>query len=153
MNDEPPPGSCERIGLLLSLRADDAATPQQFAEIDAHLPGCEACRRAAAADVAVRRRLVQLSTTDAAAAPAWLDGFAERTTVRARALAREVRAQNRLLLTSAAAALLLAVTAQFATSDRVAAPVSEGGEIAALRAAARSAVMRPPLLDRTHERK
>jgi predicted anti-sigma-YlaC factor YlaD len=152
MNHQPPPGNCERIGLLLSLRADDAATPQQLAEIDAHLPGCAACRRAAAVDVAVRGRIVELTTAAPGPAPAWLDGFAARTTSKAVALAREARSQNRLLLMSAAAAVLVALTAQFAWPGRDAVP-APSGETAALREAARSAVMRPPRLVRNDEGK
>jgi anti-sigma factor RsiW len=151
--NEPPSGSCGRIGLLLSLSADDAATPQQLAEIDAHLPRCEACRRAAAADLAVRRRFVELTGASSGPAPPWLDGFAARTASRAVALAREARSQNRLLMMSAAAALLVAVTAQFAWPDRGAAPSAPPGEAAVPREAARSAVMRPPLLDRIQEGK
>ena len=111
MTNETPLGSCERIGLLLSLRADGAATPSQLAEIDAHLPACEACRRAPLVDAAVARRL--LARADAPA-PSWLAGFAERTARVAIAQAREARAQNRLLFMSAAAAVIVAVTAQFA---------------------------------------
>src|SRR6185295_803647 len=74
MNEEERPiGDCGRARLLLSLRADGAATPSQVAEIDAHLAGCEACRRAAAVDVAVRRRVADRMD---APAPAWLAGFA-----------------------------------------------------------------------------
>ena len=152
MTNETPRGSCERIGLLLSLRVDGAATPQQLAEIDAHLPGCDACRRAAAADVAVRRRITELTAATSEPAPPWLDGFAARTASRAVALAREARSQNRLLLMSAAAAVLIAVTSQFALPGRDAVPASSG-YTAALREAGRSAVMRPPRLVHNDEGK
>lgn len=109
--DEPSPGACERAGLLLSLAADGAATPSQRAEIDAHLPRCEACRRALRTDAAVKARLLERAD---APAPAWLPGFAQRTVARAVAQARDARTQNRLLWMSAAAAMLVAVTAQFA---------------------------------------
>jgi predicted anti-sigma-YlaC factor YlaD len=115
MNDPTPPvppiGSCERVRLLLSLRADVAATSAQLAEIDAHLPSCAACRRAAAVDASVRDRLTERVE---APAPAWLEGFAARTARAAVVQAREARAQNRLLWMSAAAAVLVAVSAQFA---------------------------------------
>jgi predicted anti-sigma-YlaC factor YlaD len=152
MTNKTPIGDCGRIGLLLSLRADGAATPQQLSEIDAHLPRCEACRRAAAADVAVRARILELSAASTGPAPAWLEGFAARTTAKAVSLAREARSQNRLLLLSAAAAALIAVTSQFAWPGRTAAPESLD-ETAALREAARSAVMRPPRLLRNDEGK
>jgi anti-sigma factor RsiW len=149
MTNETPPGSCERIGLLLSLRVDDAATPSQLDEIRAHLPLCETCRRAAAVDVAVRARFVERTS---APAPAWLEGFAARTASRAATLAREARSQNRLLWMSAAAAALVAVTAQFAWPGR-GAPAAASDESAAVREAARTAVMRPPRLLRIDEGK
>jgi len=147
MTNETPDGRCERIGLLLSLRADDAATPQQIAEIDAHLPGCESCRRGAAVDAAVRARLVERVSP---APPAWLDGFAARTAEKAVVVRREARAQNRLLWMSAAAAALVAVTAQFAWRGEGASPAAE---TASVREAARSAVMRPPRLVLVNEGK
>lgn len=140
MNDEPPPGSCERIGLLLSLSADGAATPSQSAEIDAHLPKCEACRRAPIVDLAVRRRLIERA---GAAMPAWLEGFAGRTARLASNEIREARAQNRLLWMSAAAALLLAVTVQFIAPSRGASsPASQ--DTASVRESTRLALIRPP---------
>ena len=111
MTHQTPPGSCERIGLLLSLHADGSATASQRAEIDTHLPGCTACRSAPLIDAAVARRL--LARADAPA-PSWLAGFAQRTARLAVAQAREARTQNRLLWMSAAAAVLVAVTAQIA---------------------------------------
>jgi anti-sigma factor RsiW len=142
MNDEPPPGSCERIGLLLSLAADDAATPAQRAEIEAHVPKCDACRRAPAVDLAVRRRLLERAD---APMPAWLDGFAGRTARIAAGEIREARAQNRLLWMSAAAALLVAVTVQFVTGPSGASsPASQ--DTASVRESTRLALIRPPHL-------
>lgn len=116
-NDRPI-GDCTRVALLLSLSIDGAATPSQQAEIDAHLPACAACRRAAAGDAAVRRRLLERAD---APAPSWLQGFAARTAALAKVEAREARSQNRLLWMSAAAAVLVAVAAQFAARTRPAA--------------------------------
>ena len=118
MNEPPPTASCERAGLLLSLRIDASATPSQLSELDAHLPGCHVCRRAAAADAAVRRHAAERVV---APEPSWLAGFAGRTARLALAQAREARAQNRLLWMSAAAALFIAVTAQFVLPGGVAA--------------------------------
>jgi predicted anti-sigma-YlaC factor YlaD len=118
MTQEPGPGRCDRVLLLLSIDADGAATPQQVAEIQAHLPGCAACRRARAADAAVRARLLERTR---AVAPAWAEGFAERTAGLAIAQAREARAQNRLLWLSAAAALAVAAVTPAALARREAA--------------------------------
>ncbi len=145
MSEEPPVGTCARTALLLSLRADGAATPSQLAEIDAHLPGCDACRRCAAVDVAVHGRLAELAADADVATFPWLDGFARRTASRAVFLAREARAQNRLLWMSAAAAALVAATAQFVDPGRSASP-APNVESASIREAARSAVMRLPRL-------
>ena len=156
MTAPPPTGSCERIGLLLSLLADGAETPSQRAEIDAHLPACEACRRAAAADAAVRRRLAERAD---APAPSWLAGFAGATARLAIAQAREARTQNRLLWMSAAAALLVAVTAQFAlpsgatTTRRTTGSDPANAVIATARETTRIAVLRPPRFTRTDEGK
>jgi len=148
MNETNPTGRCERIGLLLSLLADGAETPSQRAEIDAHLPGCEPCRRAVAADAAVRRRLEERVN---APAPSWLAGFAGRTVRLAISQAREARTQNRLLWMSAAAALLVAVTAQFALPG--AGPAAPPRVTATIRETTRLAVLRPPRLTRTDEGK
>lgn len=152
MNETNPAGSCERIGLLLSLLADGAETPSQRAEIDAHLPGCAACRRAAAADAAVRRRLAERAD---APAPSWLAGFAATTARLAVAQAREARTQNRLLWMSAAAALLVAVTAQFAlpTGAPAARNADTAPDTATVRETTRLVVVRPPRLNRTDEGK
>jgi anti-sigma factor RsiW len=148
MNEKTPAGSCERVGLLLSLLADGAATPSQRAEIDAHLPGCETCRRAAQADAAVRRRLAERAD---APAPSWLAGFAGRAARLAISQAREARTQNRLLLMSAAAALLVAVTAHFALPGGAGA--APAPDTAPVRETTRLAVLRPPHLTRTDEGK
>ena len=160
MNETTPAGTCERIGLLLSLLADGAETPSQRAEIDAHLPGCAACRRAVAADAAVRSRLAERAD---APAPSWLAGFAAATARLAVAQAREARTQNRLLWMSAAAALLVAVTAHFALPGAGPAPATNGGTTAnavisnavinTVRDTTRLAVLRPPRLNRTDEGK
>lgn len=142
------PGRCERTLLLLSLRADGAATPQQLAEIDAHLPGCAGCRRAAAADAAVAERLRARAE---APAPSWLAGFAERTAQRARVAAHEARAQNRLLWMSAAAAVVVAATVQVAlVRSEPAAPGAEG--VVTARESARLALIRAPRLHRGERR-
>src|SRR5437773_2328783 len=99
MTNETPASDCTRTALLLSLLIDGAATPSQKAEIEAHLPGCAACRRGQTVDEAVRRRLLERAD---AAAPSWLSGFAARTAALARGQAREARSQNRLLWMSAA---------------------------------------------------
>jgi anti-sigma factor RsiW len=146
-------GRCQRIGLLLSLLADGAETPPQRAEVDVHLPRCEACRRAAAADAAVRRRLEERVN---APSPSWLDGFAARTVRLAISQAREARTQNRLLWMSAAAALLVAVTAQFALPPGAPAPrsaVNADTAVAGVRETTRLAVLRPPRLTRNDEGK
>ena len=149
MTHETPAGSCERVLLLLSLMADGAATPQQLAEIDAHLPSCAVCRRAAAADAAVRARLAERA---GAPAPSWLAGFAARTAQLAAAQAREARSQNRLLWMSAAAALLVAVTvhtmAPGATDEGTPAKDS-----ASLRDSARIALIRSVQMHRDREGK
>jgi anti-sigma factor RsiW len=145
-----PAGSCERIGLVLSRLADGAETPSQRAEIDAHLPSCETCRRAALADAAVRRRLEERTN---APAPKWLDGFAGRTARLALAQVREARVQNRLLWMSAAAALLVAVTAQFALPGAAPTDAPSPAESATVRETTRLAVLRPPRLTRTDEGK
>jgi hypothetical protein len=107
-----PLGSCERARLLLSLSRDGAATPQHVDEIAAHVPHCDACRRAAAADEAVGARLRERA---AAPAPAWLGGFAARTVARAALEAREARSQNRLLAVATAAAVLVALSVNLLT--------------------------------------
>jgi len=43
MTNEQDDAYCERIRLLLSLAIDDEATPEQAAEISAHLPDCARC--------------------------------------------------------------------------------------------------------------
>jgi putative zinc finger protein len=105
------PGPCRRARLLLSFLADAAATPSQEAELAEHLPTCAACRRSRAVDGAVRARLLERAD---APAPAWLEGFGERTAARAAVQLRETRTQNRLLWTSAAAAVLVALAAEIA---------------------------------------
>ncbi len=107
MNTEPAPTDlrCERVRLLLSLAADDAATPAQTAEIDAHLPGCAACRAARGVDAAVRARFGAPVTASS--------GFAERVAAAALAQRRESRAQNRFLASAAAAAVLVAAAGGF----------------------------------------
>lgn len=142
-NDEQNPGSCARSLLLLCLAADAVVTPQQQAELDAHLPHCADCRRAAKADLAVRRRLLERA---GAPAPAWLAGFASRTAELALAQLREARSQNRLLWMSAAAALLLAVGAQLALRGREPGGGAPPAAIASVREAATHAVFRPPHL-------
>jgi anti-sigma factor RsiW len=138
MTEHEPTGSCERTLLLLSLSADGAATPQQLAELEAHVPSCAACRRAAAADVAVRERLAERV---GAPAPSWLAGFAARTVQLAAAQAREARSQNRLLWMSAAAALVVAVTVQTMTYGGPVSPPAGNGT-ASLRETTRIALIR-----------
>jgi anti-sigma factor RsiW len=116
-----PIGDCGRAGLLLSMAADGAATPQHLAELAAHLPGCEPCRRAQAADRAVRERLRERA---GAGTPSWSAGFAERTVALALREAREARGQNRMLFACAAAAVLVAVTVQLVS------PFGLGGDAA-----------------------
>jgi anti-sigma factor RsiW len=149
MTDDTPAGSCERTLLLLSLRADGAATPQHLAEIDAHLPACPACRRAAAADAAVRTRLAERA---GAPAPSWLAGFAARTARLAAAQAREARSQNRLLWMSAAAALLVAVAVQTMT-PRAPGESSPANGTASLRESTRIALIRSVQMHRDREGK
>lgn len=91
---------CSRVRLLLSLAHDGEATPDQHAEIDAHLPGCAGCRAAKAADEAVRERLAV-----PAAVPT---GFGDRVSAGVARQRLEARAQNRFLVTAAAAAVLVA---------------------------------------------
>jgi anti-sigma factor RsiW len=91
---------CERVRLLLSLCLDDEATPQQRAEIEAHLPACADCRAAQAADIAVRERV-----SAHAGIPS---GFADRVGAGIARQRREARGQNRFLMGAAAAAVLLA---------------------------------------------
>jgi predicted anti-sigma-YlaC factor YlaD len=91
---------CERVRLLLSLSIDDATTPEQDAEIAAHLPECGGCRAAQAADVAVRARCAE-----PAAVPT---GFAGRVVARVNRQRLEARAQNRFLIATAIAAVLVA---------------------------------------------
>src|SRR5512134_3661337 len=105
MNQDRPIGSCGRARLLLSLEADGAATPAQRAELEAHLPRCEDCRGAAAADRAVRARIAARAGLGT---PAWSAGFAERTARIAVRERREARLQNRLLWACAAAAVVVA---------------------------------------------
>jgi hypothetical protein len=132
MTQHEPVGSCGRIALLLSLAADDAATPSQLAEIEAH-SGCDACRRAGLVDAAARRRLVERAD---APAPSWLAGFAQRTAARALEEAREARSQNRMLWMSAAAAVLAAIAVQFAVKPHRTTPdIHETTRLALLRTA------------------
>jgi anti-sigma factor RsiW len=149
MTHETPAGSCERTLLLLSLSADGAATPQQLAEIDAHLPSCASCRRAAAADAAVRSRLAERAN---APAPSWLAGFAARTAQLALAQAREARSQNRLLWMSAAAALLVAVAMQ-TMGPRAPDEPSPVNDTASLRESTRIALIRSVQMHRDREGK
>lgn len=154
MTHETPAGSCaagrcDRILLLLSLMADGAATPQQLAEIGAHLPGCADCRRAAAADAAVRSRLAERAD---APAPPWLSGFAARTAQLALTQAREARSQNRLLWMSAAAALLVAVAVQTMAPGAPDGP-SPVDDTASLRESTRIALIRSVQMHRDREGK
>lgn len=149
MTEETPVGSCERTLLLLSLVADGAATPQQLDEVKAHLPSCPACRRAAAADAAVRVRLAERA---GAPAPSWLGGFAARTAQLAAVQAREARSQNRLLWMSAAAALLAAVTVQTFTSHGDGTPAS-APDTPSTRETTQIALIRSVQLERVREGK
>jgi anti-sigma factor RsiW len=154
MTHETPAGSgdagrCDRALLLLSLRADGAATPQQTAELDAHLPSCSACRRAASADAAVRMRLLERAD---APAPSWLAGFASRTAHLAKSQAREARSQNRLLWMSAAAAVLAAVTVHTAM-PRDPSPPARSDDTASVRESTRIAFIRSVLAERDREGK
>src|SRR5262245_23075807 len=150
MKNETPAGSCERTLLLLSLLADGAETPQQRAEVEAHLPSCPACRRASAADAAVRARLLERAD---APAPSWLAGFAARAANLAAVQAREARSQNRLLWMSAAAALLAAVAVHTmlpaAPDDRN----PPGNDTASLRQSTRIALIRSVQMHRDREGK
>ena len=91
---------CERVRLLLSLSIDGATTPAQEAEIEAHVPDCAACRAAQAADVAVHQRAAEPAQVPA--------GFAARLVARVTRQHLETRAQNRFLLATAVAAVLVA---------------------------------------------
>ena len=105
---------CERVRLLLSRVIDDAATPDQRAEVDAHLPDCADCRTAAAADHAVRTRLAEPAVVP--------PGFRDRVIAATTRRMREIRAQNRFLMVGAAAAVLLAALTLVLQPDAGSAP-------------------------------
>ncbi len=91
---------CGRVRLLLSIAFDEAATAQQLAEIDAHVPACAECRAAQAVNTAVRERV---------AIPASVPSdFAARVTAGVVRQRLETRAQNRFLVGAAVAAVLVA---------------------------------------------
>jgi len=106
MNTAPPselPASglrCGRVRLLLSIAFDDAATAQQLAEVDAHLPACAECRAAQAVNTAVRERVAT-----PASVPSDFTARVAAGVVRQRL---ETRAQNRFLMGAAVAAVLVA---------------------------------------------
>ncbi len=109
MTDRPTPETpCERARLLLSLHVDGEATEPQRAELAAHLAACAPCRRAEAADLAVRTRL--LERAEAGGRSARFAGLAGRVIELAGRRRIDERSQNRLVVFAAAASVLAAAT-------------------------------------------
>ena len=143
MNETHPPGPhgrCDRAGLLLSLRADGAETPEQGAELDAHLAACASCRTDERADRAVGDRLRERAR---GVVPEGFSAAVVAAALRDRAAAV---AQNRFLRRAAAAAVLVAATSLglHALDRRTAA--DDGTPSASARDSARAAVVRPRAL-------
>lgn len=143
MNRPIPDLACERAALLLSLRTDGAATPEQTAELAAHHAACVRCRDGAGVasrvDAAVGARLRERA---AGAVP---PGFAASVVAAALAERAQAIAANRFLRRAAAAAVLVAAVAGGsllvgAGSGR--GPASDAG-FASARDAARTVVFRP----------
>jgi anti-sigma factor RsiW len=125
--------ACRRAGLLLSLRDDGAATPQQADELDRHLATCEACRRAARADRAVGDRLRERARGGVR------PGFAAAVVAAAIRERTVAAAQNRMLRWAAAAAAFVATISLAATAAREV----PAGRAESARDAAREAVLVP----------
>lgn len=129
---------CERGGLLLSLRTDGAATPEQVRELETHLAACGSCRRAAAVDRAVGDRLRERAE---GAVPA---GFTARVVAAAIAQRAAAAAQNRFLRwTTAAAAAVLCAAVCWDDVVGPPRPAPRDPAVSDARAAARHAVVRP----------
>jgi anti-sigma factor RsiW len=137
---------CERVRLLLSLRADGAATPDQTAEADAHVAACDGCRAAAAVDRAVTARLGERIDERVPA------GFSASVVAAAIAQRARAAAENRFLRRTAAAAAIVCAVAGGAIV--FGGPAAPGGSdtasaarshpaTASARDAARSSVLRP----------
>lgn len=92
---------CERIRLLLSLAIDDEATPEQAAEIAAHVPGCADCVAAREVGLAVRSHL------GARSGEVPSDGFGDRVVTAAGELRTARLGARRLLVRAAVAATLV----------------------------------------------
>ena len=133
----PPDLACERAGLLLSLRNDAAATPDQLRELDEHLVACAACRRTVGVDGAVGERLRERA---AGAVP---DGFAVRVVAAAIAERAAAAAQNRFLRRIAAAAVFVLAVAGGSTFLRGGRPNGDGTGVASARDISRIAVIHP----------
>ena len=131
---------CHRARLLLSLRADDAATPAQSAELDDHLAACADCRAAGTIDRAVGDHLRALAGSVGAVVVS--AGFASRVVAAAVAERTAAAAQNRFLRRIAAAAALVAAVA--GGSIVFDAPHPAHGRLSP-REAARAVVFRPRL--------
>lgn len=143
MNDTHPPddaGRCDRAALLLSLRADGAATPGQQAELDAHLAACESCRTDERADRAVGDRLRERARGDVP------EGFSAAVVAAALRDRAAAVAQNRFLRRAAAAAVLVAATSLGLHALDRRAGTGDGTPSASARDSARAAVVRPRAL-------
>jgi anti-sigma factor RsiW len=134
---------CERNRLLLSLRADGATTPDQAAELEAHLTTCAACRAAAAVDRAVGERLRERAEGEVPS------GFSAGVLARVVAERARAAAENRFLRRAAVAAALVCAVAGGSIAFR--GPANGGGAdgersvAASARDAARASVLRPRL--------
>ena len=131
---------CDRVQLLLSLAIDGRTTDAQDAEIEAHVPGCAACRAAREADHAVRARCAT-----AAVVPA---GFGDRIVAAVSRQRLEARAQNRFLVAAAVAAVLVAAVSAVAF-DAPRAGDAPGAQSAAVRDSAGRALRAGLAVDRT----
>jgi len=99
--ERPPAEYCERIRLLLSLQIDGEATPAQVREVAEHVPDCADCRAARAVDQAVRAHMEAALAT---IPPGQIASLVLHQAARA-------RSAGRFAMASAAAAVLIAVTA------------------------------------------
>jgi anti-sigma factor RsiW len=133
---------CERVRLLLSMQVDGEATPAQAAEIAEHLPACAGCRSARDVDLAVREQFrIALEDTPTG-------GLAERVTGLVHDYRREARQVHRLLVGTAAAAVMLAAGVGVASSMQGTGPSlpPTDSTVAAARASARVALIPPPAI-------